>query len=492
MLALILGAAGGLRLLQLGSLGFNSDEAVYAGQGAAIAQDPALKEFFPIFRSHPLLFQVVLGVIFRFGVHDLTGRLAAVATGVGTVYLVYRLGKLLYGEKAGILAAAFLAVMPYHVVVTRQVLLDGPMTLFSTLTLYLMARFAASQRPAWLYAAGAGMGLTFLAKETGIVLLGAVYAFLALSSSIRLRLRDLALSTLTMFLILAPYPMTLALAGGGGTRTTQQYLLWQLSRRPNHEWSFYPATVTPAIGLLVVLAAALGFWLLRHERSWREALLLSWITIPFLFFQSWPVKGFHYLLLVAPPIAILAGRTLGRWEPSPRWASGRGSAALPLAAAGLVLLTLLLPAWQRVHPASTGTFLAGSGGVPGGREAGEWLRENSPEGATLMTIGPSMANILRFYGHREAFGLSVSPNPLHRNPAYQPIRNPDFEIRTGEIQYLVWDAYSAGRSSFFSEKILRYAERYNGRAVHTEAVEVTTPDGETTMKPVIIIYEVRP
>src|SRR5262245_4760768 len=32
-----------LRFWQLNSLGFNSDEAVYAGQGAAIAADPTLK-----------------------------------------------------------------------------------------------------------------------------------------------------------------------------------------------------------------------------------------------------------------------------------------------------------------------------------------------------------------------------------------------------------------------------------------------------------------
>ena len=63
------------------------------------------------------------------------------------------------------LAALILALMPYHVVVSRQVLLDGPLVFCSTLTLYLLARFASSQRPAWLYATGVGMGLTVLSKE---------------------------------------------------------------------------------------------------------------------------------------------------------------------------------------------------------------------------------------------------------------------------------------------------------------------------------------
>jgi hypothetical protein len=157
-----------------------------------------------------------------------------------------------------------------------------------------------------------------------------------------------------------------------------------------------------------------------------------------------------------------------------------------------VAITLLIPSWQRIQPSTSASFLAGSGGVPGGREAGQWIDQHVPQGAKLMTIGPSMANILQFYGHRGAYGLSVSPNPLQRNPSYEPVPNPDLLLRSNELQYVVWDAFSASRSPFFSESLLRYADRYNGRAVHTESVTVTTPDGQKAEKPVIVIYEVRP
>ena len=42
-----------LRLVDLRTLGFNSDEAVYAGQAAAIVGDPSLAPLFPVFRAHP-------------------------------------------------------------------------------------------------------------------------------------------------------------------------------------------------------------------------------------------------------------------------------------------------------------------------------------------------------------------------------------------------------------------------------------------------------
>jgi len=109
-----------------------------------------------------------------------------------------------------------------------------------------------------------------------------------------------------------------------------------------------------------------------------------------------------------------------------------------------------------------------------------------------MTVGPSMANILQFYGHRKAFGLSVSPNPLRRNPSYVAIVNPDLQIRNGDIQYIVWDSYSAERSVFFSEGLLKFVKRYHGRVIHSESVMISLPDGTSVAKPVIIIYEVRP
>ena len=240
-LAPVLVLAAALRIWQVNEVGFNSDEAVYAGQAAAIADDPELSEFFPVFRAHPLLFQTILSLGFQVHLGEGFARLVVAAIGVATVLLVYELGRLLYGRPAGLIAALLMALMPYHVVVTRQVLLDGPMTLFATLTLVLLVRFVLTGRTVWLYSAGAAMGLTLLAKETSVVLLGAIYAFLALTPEIAVRLRDLAISAGVMALVIAPFPLSLMLAGRAATG--ESYLTWQLFRRPNHDWLFYPTTV---------------------------------------------------------------------------------------------------------------------------------------------------------------------------------------------------------------------------------------------------------
>jgi hypothetical protein len=290
------------------------------------------------------------------------------------------------------------------------------------------------------------------------------------------------------------FPISLRLAGKPDTGGN--YLAWQLFRRPNHEWTFYPTTVPEAMGWLVVLAAIAGLWLLRSHRSWRETLLLSWCVVPIVFFQIWPVKGFQYLLPIAPAVAVLAARALSHVPatmggPQTRMSRLLGAHWFVPAAVGLIAITLAVTSFQRIQPSPSGSFLAGSGGVPGGREAGGWIKHNVPEGARFMTVGPSMANIIQFYGHRKAYGLSVSPNPLHRNPSYEPLLNPDQLLRNNELHYIVWDSFSAARSPFFAASVKRYADRFNGRVVHTESLTVKSPDGHKVKKPLITIYEVR-
>jgi 4-amino-4-deoxy-L-arabinose transferase-like glycosyltransferase len=484
-----------LRVWALDALGLNSDEAVYAGQGASLAGDPTFLPYFPVFRAHPLLFQSLLSVEYRIvGVSPLGGRLLSVAFGMATVWLTYAIGARLYGRRVGILAALLIGVMPYTVVVSRQVLLDGPMVFFTSLALYLLIRFVQSDRVGWLYAAAVALGLATLTKETAILLVGGAYAFFALTRKTRLRLTQAAIALAVLFLTVLPYPISLKLAGNSSTGGA--FLVWQLLRRANHPWTFYPTVVPPALGLGVVAVVVVGLLLMHRSLTWSEHLLLSWIAVPCVFFEIWAVKGFQYLLPIAVPMAVLAAMVvISLPMPSVNWRV----AGLAVTTTGLravvalaLVASLALTSWTRVQPAAAGSsFLAGTGGVPGGREAGQWIDENLPRGATMLALGPSMANIIQFYGHRKVYGISVSPNPLNRNPVYDPVHNPDLQIRHSDLQYIVWDSFSASRSPFFSDRLLAYAERYHGRIVHQQFVTVGSGQGQLR-KPVIIVYEVRP
>ncbi len=487
----VVGVALAVRLWNLDSVGFNSDEAVYAGQAASISGDPAALAYFPVFRAHPLLVHATISLVFELvGVSDLAARLTAVAFGLANVGAAFLLGRELYGARCGLLAASIVAVMPYHVVVSRQVLLDGPQSFLVAMSIWALARYAKRHGDRWLLVSALLLGMSVLAKETSIILAGSVFAFFALAPRVPLGWRRAGGAVAVFAVVVAAYPLSLRLAGATGTGGA--FLTYQLFRRSNHSLAFYPSVVPSAIGWGVVLAGLVALALTWRRLTWRETLLWTWVAVPVIFFELFPVKGYQYLLPMATPFAVAAASALLRW---PAWLRARGR-PVPLwssaAVIAVVLLTTLVPSVQQVAATERNTALAGTGGLPGGRELGTWIRGHVPEGVTMMTIGPSMANVIKWYGGRDARGLSVSPNPLYRNPVYDPIANPDLAIRRNQVQYVVWDSFSAERSAFFAEAVIRYADRYSGREVYRQEVTVTDEQGRTTLVPIIIVYEVRP
>jgi 4-amino-4-deoxy-L-arabinose transferase-like glycosyltransferase len=234
-----------------------------------------------------------------------------------------------------------------------------------------------------------------------------------------------------------------------------------------------------AIGPLVLVAALVAVVVARRsgKPAWREVLLVSWLLVPTFAFTLWPVKGYQYLLAGAPAVAVVAARGLMSitWAPPDRLrrrlpGALTKTAGINAVIAALVLASLVIVTLPKISGAPSAAGLAGTGGTPGGREVGRWIGSATPDGATVLTLGPSMANIIAYYGHRKAYGLSVSANPLHRNPSYTPVANPDHALRHGEMQFIVWDAWSAGRSPHFSQRLLTLARRFHGRVVHTEYV----------------------
>jgi 4-amino-4-deoxy-L-arabinose transferase-like glycosyltransferase len=476
-LTLVIGLV--VRLVNLNAFGFSSDEAVYAGQSASLAGNPLFVNQFPVFRAHPLLLQTLLSPLFRSGTPDLRGRVVVAFLGVATIFAVFLVGRELYGAKTGVLGALILALMPYHVIVTRQLLLDGPAVLCITLAFWMFARFVRTERLEWLAASAATLGLAVLTKETAIVLVGSIIVFLLASPQVRRPARAVALTVGVVAAVSLVFPLAIQLAGRSSTG--QNYLTWQLTRSSNHAGTFYVTVIPAAIGWAVIAAAAAAL-VFRVNRTWRELLLVSWIVVPFVTFEIYPLKGYQYLLPVAPALAVLAARGLTTWHLPARWDHFTAAIARP-AVATIVVVSLLTSVSSVMFSSADSSALAGQGGVAGGRAAGKWIGANLVPGSELMTIGPSMANILEYYGHRQVQGLSVSTDPLHRNPAYTPIYNPDLSVRNGQFSFLVWDAYSASRSPTSAHRLQVLVARYHGLPVHTE---------RSNGRPIIVIYEVHP
>ena len=140
-----------------------------------------------------------------------TGRLAAAAIGVATVWLTYRLGVELGSRRVGLLGAAQLALYPMHVRESHFILTDVPVTALTTLTVWLSVRASNARRVSSYAWAGAAAGLAAAAKYNGgiaIVAVAAVWLFYDCRSTDRWRKAAAALGVMTLaFLVAVPYTL---------------------------------------------------------------------------------------------------------------------------------------------------------------------------------------------------------------------------------------------------------------------------------------------
>jgi 4-amino-4-deoxy-L-arabinose transferase-like glycosyltransferase len=103
-----------------------------------------------------------LGLIL-FGPYDYAGLLMSVISGVLTVFLVFQIGRNLFGLRAGVLAALFLAVSPFHILYSRSVYSQANGIFLVTLGAYLWHRIHSTKNrnPYSLIAPGIAIGWAF-------------------------------------------------------------------------------------------------------------------------------------------------------------------------------------------------------------------------------------------------------------------------------------------------------------------------------------------
>lgn len=88
------------------------------------------------------------------------GRLVVAIMGVGTVLLVYIIGKTLYGAKAGLAGSAIMTVIPIFVLLSHFIKPDVPMTFWATLSLLFCIYIYRTGNLKWYILSGIATGLS--------------------------------------------------------------------------------------------------------------------------------------------------------------------------------------------------------------------------------------------------------------------------------------------------------------------------------------------
>lgn len=186
VLILILLAALGVRVYLASTREYIHDEINTAiPLSKTISFDPANLNLPLRGENHPAMpaYVVKVGSLF-FGTSRLGYRAMHLLLGLVTIVMVYGMTRQWYGTVPARWAAGFMAFNEYYLNVSSRATAHVPNLLFVTGAVYAFSRFLASERPRYLYLAGASMGLAFYCKESTALLLP-VFAFTLLISKQR-------------------------------------------------------------------------------------------------------------------------------------------------------------------------------------------------------------------------------------------------------------------------------------------------------------------
>src|SRR5262245_34630657 len=125
--------------------------------------------------------------------------------GLLTIVMVYGMTRQWYGPGAARWATAFMAFNEYYLNVSSRATAHVPNLLFVTGAVYAFSRFLATERPRYLYLAGASVGLAFYCKESTALLLPVFALTLLLSKYRRWLLRpQIYVAIAIYFLVISP------------------------------------------------------------------------------------------------------------------------------------------------------------------------------------------------------------------------------------------------------------------------------------------------
>jgi hypothetical protein len=331
-LGLILLAALGLRLWSIGNglpYAYNLDERAHFVPHAVAMTGGDLNPGY--FINPPLLtylLALVFSVVHLGGVEQwfaddptavfLAARAVSVVLGVAAVWATYAAGREWFGRRAGLVAAAIMAVAFMPVFYSRLALNDGPGVFPCALALWCSALVLRTGSRKALLAGGAAVGAaaSFKYSDGAIVVALVAAALLSPALSFKQAFKWLVLAgvvAVAFVIVTNPY-----LFPDWGTFTNDLDRQRKfasggrlLGQPESNGWLYYVKSTSWALGILPGLLAVAGGVVLLVKRRYREALVLgSLVVLYFLYMGSQNRFYARWMLPLYPALAILAAYAL--------------------------------------------------------------------------------------------------------------------------------------------------------------------------------------
>ncbi len=281
----------------------------------------------PLDKLNPPLYSLVVTIAFVvFGQSVALARLVSVISGVATIYYTFLLGRTLYTERIGLLAAAVLAFTPSLAIVNHNIQVDSLMLFFMVAGTYHYVRSIPGDDRKQALIGGLMMGLALATKLPSVLapLVLALWETWRTHGVRWLKGKRVLPFIGGMFALGLPWYITRLIVDGNA------YLTGQAALSENagvlNSWIVFKYQVlnellwlmTPVIAVLAV--AAIGY--LLYKRGSGDKLLLLSVAAYIGFYLFYNFHS-YYLIPLTPFVALAVARAtfaLARRVPHITWA----------------------------------------------------------------------------------------------------------------------------------------------------------------------------
>ena len=306
----------------------------------------------------PLALWLMAASVGAFGLHALALRLPSLLLSTSVVLLTFLIGRRVFNERVGLLAAGFQAVNGLLVSLSsgRRVADHVDTALLACVELGVWLLLAAGDErrtglAAWL--AGVAMGLGILAKSLPALLIAVVAVTAWMSTSSWRRTPALIARLVTGAAVISlPWYVYTRVAFPGQARAAGEYTLLHMTTviegHHGSVWS-YVQSMPHLFGELVYVPVV---WFLirafRGEASSSERAIAAWLVVPYVVFSLMATKLTGFIAIAAPAVFLAQATT---WV---QLRDGLGKAGRRWHALAVTLLVLLLALPARLLLEPTG------------------------------------------------------------------------------------------------------------------------------------------
>lgn len=272
----------------------------------------------PRYNKPPLTYWAIAISSSVFGLNEFGIRLPIVLMALGSIWIVYLLGKLLYGERAGIYSMMIMAASAQFIFVKQYASPEVPLTFFFTLTMYLFIKGYKTENYKYILWAYIALGLAVLTKGFPyiIVIGGIIGLFVLIDTNFKLSKVWLKLKFLKLHLGV-PIVLLIGLSWVVYMYFKEGDSFWLVYKRETFDRALSKANRGPqpffylTVIAWSILPYSLGFYyaFIRKLKDWssirKMGFAFSWLIMMLIIFTISKGKLPTYMIQAHPALILI-------------------------------------------------------------------------------------------------------------------------------------------------------------------------------------------